>query len=303
MRIDRSHFPWFILTLLLSVGCVALYLANHCPEVLPFPFPLPSFLGSSPPRLHSQGATPLGLIFGSLALGIFLFAAALGIRKKRRRWSIGKTRFWLKAHIWLTILTVPLVLLHCGFRVQGIYAQWLMFLYAVVMVSGFVGLGLQHFLPRMMKDQLPREVVFEQIPYLRGQILLRVHELRESLRSGHAPQAADLRGDQSAKVLGEFLDAVAIPYLDARSGRNHRLGSDLRAKGVFASVRVGVGPEWRLAVDRVEGWCEERRWMDRQTRFQHWLHGWLIFHVPTSFGLLVVTIWHGWSSWQFLVFR
>ena len=32
--------------------------------------------------------------------------------------------------------------------------------------------------------------------------------------------------------------------------------------------------------------------MDIQTRLQHWLHGWLLIHVPVSMLLIVVTLWH-----------
>ena len=39
-------------------------------------------------------------------------------------------------------------------------------------------------------------------------------------------------------------------------------------------------------------WCEERRLTDTQVRIQHWLHGWLFVHVPLSFLLLLMTVWH-----------
>ena len=54
-------------------------------------------LGEAPPLRNTYGGTPLGLIFGSVAFLIFLFASALGIRKKQRTWPIGSVQFWLKA--------------------------------------------------------------------------------------------------------------------------------------------------------------------------------------------------------------
>lgn len=305
MRIDRSHLSWLLFTLAATVLAALLYVANFHPHRLPFHLPLPGFFGAVPPAREARGSTPLGLIFGALAFAIFLFASALGIRKKQRLWPIGRVRFWLKAHIWLTILTIPLVLFHCGFRVGGVHAQWLMALYVVVMVSGFVGLALQQFMPGLMKDRLPREVVFEQIPHLRAQLLAAATELREKLRASepraHAGPAVAVAEDPSVRVLAQFLDDDCLPYLAARRGGRMRLGEASTATGIFRSTRVNVAAEWRPKVDALEQWCSERRWMDVQTKYQHWLHGWLLVHVPASFALLIFTAWHAWAALRYLV--
>jgi hypothetical protein len=308
MRIDRSHFSWLLFTLVATALSTLLYIANFHPRSLPFHLPLPAFLGEAPPTRQAPGATPLGLIFGSVAFAIFLFASALGIRKKQRVWPMGNVRFWLKAHIWLTILTIPLVLFHCGFRIGGHHAQWLVVLYVIVMASGFFGLALQQFIPRMMKDGLPREVVFEQIPHLRGQLFAAAAGIRESLLARERSAASEahtaevaVAADPSIRVLVQFLDEDCLPYLAAPHGGHLRLGETGMATGVFRSIRLSVATEWRSDVDALEQWCNERRWMDLQTKFQHWLHGWLLVHVPASFALLVFTAWHAWAALQFLV--
>ena len=308
MRIDRSHFPWLLFTLAVTALAALLYLANFHPHRLPFHLPLPAFLGEAPPTRQAVGATPLGLIFGAIAFGIFLFASALGIRKKQRLWPIGHVQFWLKAHIWLSILTVPLVLFHCGFRIGGLHAQWLMALYVVVMISGFVGLALQQFMPRWMKHRLPREVVFEQIPRLRSELVAAAAEMRESLRASERRAPSEARAatvvvteDPSVRALAQFLDDDCLPYLAAERGHHMRLGETGPAALVFRSLKLGVAAEWRPKVDALEQWCHERRWMDLQTKFQHWLHGWLLVHVPASFALLVFTAWHAWGALRFLV--
>ena len=43
-------------------------------------------------------------------------------------------------------------------------------------------------------------------------------------------------------------------------------------------------------------WCDERRMLDLQMRLHHWLHGWLFIHVPFSFLLLMLTIWHAYVT-------
>ena len=53
-----------------------------------------------------------------------------------------------------------------------------------------------------------------------------------------------------------------------------------------------VAAAYRVRVEEMQGWCDERRLLDLQTRMQHWLHGWLLVHVPLSFLLLLMTVWH-----------
>ena len=230
MRIDRSHAPWILFVALATAAATFLFIANFFPTRLPFAFSLPAFFGAAPPLRHTYGGTPLGLIFGAAAFLIFVFAAALGIRKKKRTWPLGNVQWWLKAHIWLTILTVPLVLFHCGFHAGGWQTSGLMLLYAVVMLSGFAGLALQQYVPGLMRERLDREVVFEEIPYLRGLLLHSVTELRDDLKieqaalAGKAAAAtagASVPDEQSVSSITRFIDQECIPYLSARRGDHH----------------------------------------------------------------------------------
>jgi hypothetical protein len=295
-----------VFVVLATAAAALLYAANFFPQWLPFHLPLPAFFGEVPPTRHTYGGTPLGLVLGSLGLAIFLFAAALGIRKKKRLWPIGHVQLWLKAHLWLSVLTIPLVLFHCGFHSGGPHTTWLLVLYTLVMASGFLGVALQQFMPRLMKERLPREVVFEQIPYFRAQLFEAATALRRTLQpaaaatvtAGHADEAPD---DSSALLVRDFLDDECLPYLAAKRGDRHRLGNDKTAADRFRTLKLNLPAEWQPTVEKLQRWCDDRRLMDLQTKYQHWLHGWLIVHVPTSFALLVFTVWHAWVAVRFLV--
>jgi hypothetical protein len=315
MILNRSHAPWAFLVLLVSAGCGVLYLANFHPALLPFHVALPPQFGPVPPIRNTVGGTPLGLIFGIVALLIFLFASALGIRKKKRRWPIGHVQLWLKAHIWLSILTIPLVLFHCGFRHGGAMPTVLLVLYSIVMASGFFGLGMQQIMPRIMTEKLPREVVYEEIPYLRKQLIETALTLRRELRTSarkaaepilvtagtsHGAAPAAPSEDSSEQAIADFLDTEGLQFLHSRSTRGQRLEDRKVSDDVFRLLRLNVSPKWYSRVDEVQMWCEDRRCMDVQVRLQHWLHGWLLFHVPVSFALLVMTFWHAYITLIYL---
>lgn len=184
MRITRPrNLRWFFFTVLATLFATWIYLGNFHAELLPQRLTLPPQLRQAPADQRSAGATPIGLWFGSIALGIFVFAILLSLRKKIPLWSLGTVQWWLRAHVWLTLLTIPLVLFHSGFRLGGPMTTLLMALYAIVMVSGIYGLALQQRLPTAMKERLPQEVVYEQIPYIRAQLVAAAEEMRRSLRA------------------------------------------------------------------------------------------------------------------------
>jgi len=282
-----------IFVVLATMAAVWIYFGNFHPERLPATFRVPSSLLQNPSDHRSIGGTPLGLVLGTISLGIFVFAALLGVRKKLPFLPVGNVQRWLRGHIWLTLLTIPLILLHSGFRLGGPMTTTLMVLYAIVMVSGIYGLILQHKLPTMMKESLPAEIVFEQIPNVRAQLCAAAEKLQRSLKqqatSGSAAVAIDVSQEE---VLAGFIEQRLLPYLRARRGEKYRLGHTREADEIFRHLKLRVDEMYRPHVDEMRHWCEERRLTDTQLRMQYWLHGWLFVHVPLSFLLLLMTVWH-----------
>jgi hypothetical protein len=183
MRIfNRSHVPWLIFVVLATIAASWIYIGNFHPRRLPAGFGLPPWLVQKPSEHRSVGGTPLGLTYGAIAFAIFIFATLFSVRKRVALWRLGTLQRWMRSHIWLTLLTIPLVLLHSGFRLGGPMTTLLMTLYVIVMVSGIYGLALQHQMPHIMKERLPAETVFEQIPHIREQVVIAAEKMRDSFK-------------------------------------------------------------------------------------------------------------------------
>jgi hypothetical protein len=480
MRLNNwKHFRWFVFFCLATIAACLLYVGNFHPAWLPAWIRLPSSLIQTPTEHHTVGGTPLGLAFGAISLAIFVFAALLNLRKKIPLWRVGTVQLWLRAHIWLTFLTIPLILLHSGFRLGGPMTTLLMGLYALVMVSGIYGLMLQHLMPRLMKERLPAETVFEQIPHICAQLCVAAEKMRDSFKpappkktdagalapspaktatAGAAVMAstkgelstpvaraksvtgstvtaepvqvavatttaapvaeavkaeplvqsvanaaapatpakpAETIGTPTARVqseppgasvprpsvpagdepapdppvvptvpaaaapeksvavaaapptpapkaaespeakatapaaakpaappapkpaakpaaapakpapppdpeseaaLVELIERQILPYLRARRGERFRLGKARFSDDTFRFVKLRVAENYRSRVEEIQGWCDERRMLDLQTRLHHWLYAWLFIHVPFSFLLLMLTIWHAYVT-------
>jgi hypothetical protein len=296
MRIlNRAHVPWFLFVVLATSAAGWVYVGNFYPAYLPPGLGLPQGLVQKVSEHRSIGGTPVGLIFGALSFAIFIFGALLSLRKRVVLWPLGSVQRWLRAHIWLTLLTVPLVLLHSGFRLGGSMTTLLMVFYSVVMVSGIYGLFLQHRMPRIMQERLPAETVYEQIPHVRAQLFRAAERMCNSFKA--APPQKTAAGaaavdSESETALVEFLQDQVMPYLKARRGRGFRLGDSAYSDDTFRFVKLKVADAYHGRLEEIQAWCDQRRLLDLQTRLHHWLHAWLFVHVPFSFLLLMLTAWH-----------
>jgi hypothetical protein len=107
------------------------------------------------------------LLFGIAAGSLMLFAGFLAVRRRLFYIPIGSRQFWMRGHIWLGLLSVPLGMFHAGFGWGGGVETALWVLTAVVVASGVYGLALQHFLPRQLTIQSPNETFIEQFAHRR----------------------------------------------------------------------------------------------------------------------------------------
>jgi hypothetical protein len=98
---------------------------------------------------EATGSSVSGLLFGTSGLGLIIFAGLLPLGKKLAltRWKVLRLQTLQRGHIWLGLLSVPLVLFHGGFRMSGVLSSTLLILLLAIILSGVAGLIFQHQLP------------------------------------------------------------------------------------------------------------------------------------------------------------
>jgi hypothetical protein len=255
----------------------------------------------------------------------------LWFRKKVRAWRIGRAQAWLRAHIWLGLVCLPLLVLHSGFRLGGVLSTVLMVLLVIVIVSGIWGLVLQQWLPGYMLDRVAAETIYSQIEGQSRQLLVEARDLVR-VTCGAMPEEAEAESADGwnersesfvvvgavrkvGRVQGKVLETrVAGPVVagseglrvffdgavDAYLRKGRRSDSPLvdreRARQLFQGLRNNVPPAARAAVDTLEGLCAQRRQLDLQARLHFWLHSWLWVHLPLSAALAGLMFWHMWAA-------
>ena len=251
-----------------------------------------------------------GLWFGIAAAGLMLFEVALNLRKRVPTWSIGRAETWLKGHIWLGLLIVPLVCFHSRFRFHGSLAVALSLLALAVIVSGVYGLVLQQFLPRLMTVWAPGETVYEQIPHVVELLAIeayetaaavcgvipeaaeekqrseRIHSDPKLARRVAAYRPAEMPAEGSGPLRQFYLDVVR-PFLRG-DGRHGTLADAAMAERTVEGVCRALPPALHEAARDLGDIAAERRDLAVQRRLHHWLQGWLLLHVPLTAAMLIL---------------
>jgi hypothetical protein len=119
-----------------------------------------------------SGGSSIGIAYGIAGFALMLYAGLLGARKRVPVWRLGRAQSWMRGHLWLGLVSFPLIVFHAGFTFGGGLTLVLMWLFVVVIASGVWGAYLQHTLPRRMMRDVPMETIYEQIEHVRAQLLM-----------------------------------------------------------------------------------------------------------------------------------
>jgi len=260
-----------------------------------------------------SGSSVAGLIFGSVGFAFMIFAALLGARKKVPVWRLGRAQAWMRGHLWLGLLSLPLILFHGGFRFGGVMTSVLMILLIIVVTSGVFGAVLQHYMPPAMTSDIPLETIFDQIDRVRGQLLQEADEFVEgvtasggALATAAVSRAAAIATEELPAVsaadiapLRKFYDREMRPFLEKPNAGGYALADSTKAHAMFIGLQTLLPPEVHETVKDLADICEEERQLRRQARMHRWLHGWLILHIPLSLALLLLGAVHAVMALRF----
>jgi hypothetical protein len=315
MILNRQQTRWGIGTGVGSLVALAIYIVY-------------AVLAPNGPR----GGSFMGLAFASAGTGIIVFECLLGLRKKYPASPLGRVKTWLKAHVWLGLASFLAILMHSGFRWGHGLAALLMWMFAVIVISGIFGVALQNYIPRRMTELVTRETIFEEIPtvirslrweadervefvtadlgvdeepveYLQAGGVKRYFEEKQkaSAQEKIDAEVKKRKGSPQIEIPPEARDAMRSHYtqemrpflMDRPAPLSRKLFGDReRVSAYFGHLRTIMPVAAHDLLRDLEGICEERRQLALQRKLHLWLHTWLMVHVPISFALLVLTAVH-----------
>ena len=307
MRIDKTQRSWAIGSLIGFAVFTGAYMVDATSE-------------PSGPR----GGSVVGLTFGVIGFGFMIFAALLGARKRVPTWRIGRAQAWMRGHLWLGLLSLPVILFHGGFRFGGTLTSVLMSLLIVTVASGLFGAAVQHYVPHVMTTDVKLETIYDEIGNVRqllreeadrgveaicGPLEIGISAKEEVQRAGGFSAARTMTTTNGGAAVAAAAETVVLteeeraplrkfylsemrPFLEQPKLRQSRLGDADRAHGAFSGLQTLMPPAAQTALQDLEYICDEARQLARQERLHHLLHGWLLVHIPISLALILLGAVH-----------
>jgi len=196
------------------------------------------------------------LIYGVVGSLMMIYAGLLGGRKQFPFWRLGSAQFWLRGHIWFGTLSFPLILFHAGFGLGGLLEQILMGFFFIVWLSGFFGLAMQHFMPKLLTSRIGRETFAVQIPYVRKRNRILADKM-VSADCGKIPLASDPMQKDLTR-LGVFAADIMAKEKQAKGKAAKEVVSEEKATWLEKIAADDIGLFQDLAKHaKNEGWVNK----------------------------------------------
>ena len=212
----------------------------------------------------------------------------------------------MRGHLWLGLLSLPIIVFHAGFRFGGPLTSVLMILLhhrgrKRNLRRRVAALHAEHH-----DRAVPMETIFEQIDHIRAQLVAEADAMVDAMcgpPSLEIPAIARIMpvGAATAPVpaaskgtlpLRTFYSQELRPFLRHEIDQSRSLSSEVKATAMFEGLRTLLPANLHETINNLEQICDEERQLRRQVTFHHWLHGWLMLHVPLSLALLLLGCAH-----------
>lgn len=242
------------------------------------------YLGHLRTTPDPHGGTLFGLALGALGTVLILVLVAFGVRKRAYRSTFGTLDGWLQAHIYLGLATVPVVLLHTGFRFQDLLAVACLVVMVLVVLSGLVGAAFYTAVPRkltLVAEGTDPEETAERLRSLRRSMAQLADGKSSAFRSIHAK----LEKEATPKRLAGWRLVLF--------GGGTRPGQVSEAELDFGPLLGLVDAGEREALRKLLVLARQRRELHARLRYRqrykNLLESWLWVHLPLT-GLLLALL-------------
>ena len=223
-----------------------------------------------------------GLGYGIAAAVLFLCVLVYSVRRRLMKFQ-GLHRSWhyLQLHVYGGTLFLVFMLMHSNFQMpDGLLTWWLWALSIWIVISGFIGIVLQKWIPTVLNTGLSIEVHYDRIPEL-------IQASRERAQS-IVDQSTDMvREFHSKHLVSTLLKPMPrlMYYLDAASS----IQRDILK---FDHVRPYLSDVEQTQFDELKQVYKTKLEMDAHFTLQRALRWWIYAHAPLSVLLIVLLIVH-----------
>jgi len=225
-----------------------------------------------------NGGTALGYALGTLGLGLIIWLAWFGIRK--RRYGLGKMQLedWLSAHVYLGLGLIVVATLHTGFQFGWNVHTLAYTLMILVILSGAFGVFAYLRYPRLMTENRRGQTQRE--------LLTQIAELDAKARETSAGLGDDSHSEVMAAQEKMILGGSARRQLSGRDPNCPAAAALKRVGDLALGLPVSDAEKGRALIALLARKVELVERVRRDLAYKAMMDIWLFVHVPLTFGLL-----------------
>lgn len=236
---------------------------------------------------------PTNFYTGWILAGCMIFLTLYNLRKKLTFLpALGTSALWLQLHLYIGFFTIFMFVLHVNFHVpNGIFESVLFILFFAVVGSGVFGIFITRRSPRLMTRK-GETVLYERIPIFRKKIKDEVEKL-----------VFDSIEETNSTTLSDFyLKKLHRYFSRPQNILRHLFESHTplrRLKNEVDVVERYLDSNEKEVLQEIVSYIETKDNLDYQYAHQLMLKGWLFFHIPVTYALLVFSFVHGILAYAF----
>lgn len=235
--------------------------------------------------IWAGATTRSAYLTGWLLFGVMVLLTGYNWFKKIPYLPLGRSEVWLQFHIYAGLFTGVLFLLHV--RLQwptGWFEGVLTVLYAIVMVSGVIGIIISRGWPKRLTAR-GGEVPFERIPIVRRQL----HERAEALALNSVAEA------KSATIAEFYTRRLHDFFAGPQNFFSHLFEIPLPLKALLnelGDLNRFLNESERKVTEQLVALVRQKDGLDYQRSLQLTLRLWLFIHIPVTYSLMLWAIAH-----------
>ena len=214
-----------------------------------------------------------------------LLLIAYNARKHISVLPIWDSAKWLQLHIYLGLLSILLFLLHIGWNIPNGWLEGLLAVFFIgAALSGIIGLYLSRRLARLLTRR-GEEMIFERIPGFIVELRRKAEDL-----------VLECSSATGSSTISDYYTAELSPFFSGPKNLVHHLrGSQMALFNMVKQIENMdryLNEMERQFSDRLRQVIEKKDELDYQYALQATLKGWLFFHIPLSYGVVIVGTIH-----------
>jgi hypothetical protein len=231
-----------------------------------------------------NGGTALGYVLGAWGLGLIVWLAWFGVRK--RRYGVGRRNLedWLSAHVYLGLGLIVIATLHTGFQFGWNVHLLAYVLMMLVIASGVFGVYAYARYPALITENRRGMALRE--------MLAQIAELDAKAREISATLGENIHGEVMAAAEALRLGGSALRQLRGRD-RNCPAARALgRVRELALDMPAGETEKGHQLIELLARKVQFVERARRDLRFKAVMDVWLYVHVPLTFALMAALTAH-----------